>query len=196
MAVEANTKTDILKSAKSALLQSGYAKLSTRGIAEAAGVPLSQIHYHFGSKKALVLAVLDEENQRLVERQKTMFSQEVPLWKRWEQAVGYLDDDLDSGYVRVLQEMTAAGWSDPEIARAVRSMLAQWIGLLTEVAREAERRFGSLGPFTPEELGVLAGVPFLGVESLILVGFEEKDLPTRSALRKIGDVLRQVEEAS
>jgi len=54
----------ILAAAKSALLDAGYANLATRGIAEAAGVPLSQIHYHFGSKQKLVLAVLDMENQQ------------------------------------------------------------------------------------------------------------------------------------
>jgi AcrR family transcriptional regulator len=41
----------MLAAAKSALLEVGYANLSTRGIAQAAGVPLSQIHYHFGSKQ-------------------------------------------------------------------------------------------------------------------------------------------------
>jgi hypothetical protein len=32
------------------------------------------------------------------------------------------------------------------------------------------------------------------VEALILLGFEEGDLPMRSALRKVGDVLRRLEE--
>ena len=31
-------------------------------------------------------------------------------------ACDFLDADLESGYVRVLLEMTTAGWSDPEIA--------------------------------------------------------------------------------
>ena len=193
---DSNTKRTILASAKDALLGSGYARLSTRGIAETAGVPLSQIHYHFGSKQGLVLEVLAEENRLLVERQKEMFSEEMPLWKQWEQACDYLEDDLESGYVRVLQEMTAAGWSDPEIAAAVRSMLAQWFGLLADVARRAAGRIGGLGPFTPEESAVIVGAPFLGVEALILLGFEESDLPSRSALRKFGELLRALEDES
>ena len=40
----------------------------------------------------------------------------TPLWRRYEQACDFLEDDLESGYVRVLQEMIAAGWSTPEIA--------------------------------------------------------------------------------
>lgn len=190
---ESDTKALILKAAKSALLESGYAGLSTRKIAEAAGVPLSQIHYHFGSRHNLVLALLEAENERLLARQAETFESDMPLWKQWEQACDFLEDDLDSGYVRILQEMTAAGWSDQEIAKAVRGYLKGWFDLLAETAAAAAERVGGLGPFTPEEVAVLAGMPFLGVEAMILLGFEEKQLPSRSALRKIGGVLRALE---
>ena len=52
----------ILAAARDCLLADGYANLSTRRVAEAADVPLSQIHYHFGSKQQLILAVLEAEN--------------------------------------------------------------------------------------------------------------------------------------
>lgn len=194
MAVEPETKTKILRAAKTSLLERGYAQLSTRSIAEAAGVPLSQIHYHFGSKQDLILEVLEEENRRLLKRQAGMFGEELPLWKRWEQACDFLEEDLDSGYVRVLQEMTAVGWSNEEVAAAVRKDLQGWFDLLAQVAEMATRHLGGLGPFTASEASVLAGAPFLGVEALILLGFEESDLPMRSALRKVGDVLRSLEE--
>ena len=51
MVAEQDTRLRILAAAKGVLMEAGYANLSTRGIAEAAGVPLSQIHYHFGSKQ-------------------------------------------------------------------------------------------------------------------------------------------------
>ncbi|MGH8946411.1 MAG: TetR/AcrR family transcriptional regulator [Acidimicrobiia bacterium] len=196
MTVETQTKENILRAAKQALLESGYAGLSTRKIAEAAEVPLSQIHYHFGSKQGLVLEVLAEENRMLLERQRRMYQQDMPLWKQWEQACDFLEDDLESGYVRVLQEMTAAGWSDPEIAGVVKEMLGKWFSLLTEVARAAGDKIGNLGPFTPEEAAVLAGSPFLGVETMLLLGFDESEMPARSALRKVGDLLRALEDRS
>ncbi|HEX9853907.1 MAG TPA: TetR/AcrR family transcriptional regulator, partial [Acidimicrobiia bacterium] len=118
--VELETRERILAAAKEALLEIGFAQLSTRKIAEIAGVPLSQIHYHFGSKQRLLLDVLDEENKKLLQRQAAMYGSEMPLWKQWEQACDFLEDDLRSGYVRVLHEMAAAGWSDGEIATAVR----------------------------------------------------------------------------
>jgi AcrR family transcriptional regulator len=195
VATSDGTRANILQAAREALHDTGYAGLSTRRIADAAGVPLSQIHYHFGSKQGLVLAVLEEENRRRLVRQGVMYAEEMPLWKQWEQACDYLEDDLDSGYVRVLQEMMAAGWSNPEIGQAVKEMLRQWFSLLTEVVDRARERLGGLGPFTPQEIGLLIGAPFLGVEAMILLGFTEAEVPSRSALRKFGDVIRTLEES-
>jgi AcrR family transcriptional regulator len=191
----AETSTQILAAARSCLLADGYANLSTRKVADAAGVPLSQIHYHFGGKSGLVLALLDYENRMLVQRQRLMYGTEMPLWKRYEQACDFLDDDLESGYVRVLQELIAAGWSDAEMARRVLEMLRGWLDLLEQVAREAEARFGSLGPFTPNDLGVLVGLSFLGGEALILLGDKDWSERVRRALRRVGDLIRSFEEA-
>ena len=196
MVVEQDTRSRILAAAKGALLEVGYAKLSTRGIAEAAGVPLSQIHYHFGSKQNLMLAVLTSENRLRLSRQTAMYEADLPLWKQWLQACDFFDDDLESGYVRVLLEMTAAGWSDPEIADAVSAEVGGWFDLLADVAKRASERFGPLSPFTPDEVAALAGLPFLGAEVLILLGFDDSKVAARSALRKVGELLRMLEESS
>lgn len=190
----ADTRASIIEAARSTLLANGHANLSTRAVAEAAEVPLSQIHYHFGSKQQLVLAVLEAENTRLLERQRTMFEGPEPLWRQWERACDYLDEDLASGYVRTLQEMMAAGWSDPDVAAAVRGNLAGWLGLLREVAERTSERLGGLGPFTSAEVASLMGIPFLGAEATILLDFPEDELPIRSALRKVGAVIRMYEE--
>ncbi len=187
------TRTSILEAARACLLADGYANLSTRRVAEAAGVPLSQIHYHFGSKQQLILAVLEAENVRLIERQRAMFGGPEPLWRQWERACDFFDADIKSGYVRILQEMTAAGWSDPDVAAAVRAVQGEWYKLLAEVAEREGHRLGGLGPFTPAEVGALMGLPFLGAESHILLGFTELVIPARSALRKIGVVIRYLE---
>ena len=111
-AAATDTRTVILEAARSRLLADGYAGLSTRKVADEAGVPLSQLHYHFGSKSGLILELLRSENRQRLERQNRMYAEDKPLWQRYEQACDFLEDDLDSGYVRVLQEMIAAGWSN------------------------------------------------------------------------------------
>ena len=86
-----DTRTAIISAARARLWSDGHTGVSTRKVAEAAGVPLSQLHYHFGSKQGLLLAVLEAENQRLLERQERMYSSERPLWQRYEQACDFLD---------------------------------------------------------------------------------------------------------
>ena len=140
---ESDTATLILEAARARLLVDGYAGLSTRKVAHQAGVPLSQVHYHFGSKGAMVLALLKAENDRRLARQTQMYGEDVALWRRYEQACDFLEDDLESGFVRVLQEMIAAGWSNPDIAVAARDVLAGWYDLLTKVAASPGFRFFS-----------------------------------------------------
>jgi AcrR family transcriptional regulator len=189
-----DTRAAIIEATRSTLLAVGSANLSTRAVAEAAEVPLSQIHYHFGSKQQLILAVLEAENRKLLDRQRALFSGPEPLSVQWDRACDYLDADLESGYVRILQEMISAGWSDPEVAAAVRGYLGGWYGLLTDVATREAERLGGLGPFAPAEVAALMGMPFMGAEAMILLGFSEAQLPARSALRKIGALIRSFEE--
>lgn len=191
---ESTTAQVILDAARRCLLADGFAAMSTRKVAGEAGVPLSQVHYHFGSKGGMVLSLLESEDRRRLARQSSMYAEEAPLWKRYEQACDFLEDDLESGYVRVLQEMIAAGWSTPELAARVRSMQQGWYDLLTEVAEEAGRRFGGLGPFSAAEVATLIGCSFIGAEALLLLGFDRHQLPIRAALRRVGQLIRAAEE--
>ena len=185
-----NVPERLVDAARACLLETGYAKLATRRVAEVAGVPLSQIHYHFGGKQGLVLAVLQAQNSRLLERQTAMFAQDQPLWRRWDEACDFLDEDLESGYVRILQEMLAAGWANEDVAQAMRAVMRGWMGLLATVAEEVAP---FLGPFTPTEVSALVSAAFMGTESLLLAGFEEPLFPIKTALRKVGELIRQAE---
>ena len=189
-----DTRASIIDAARATILAVGSANLSTRAVAEAAEVPLSQIHYHFGSKQQLILAVLEAENRKLLDRQAAMFGGPEPLSVQWDRACNYLDADLESGYVRILQEMVSAGWSDDTVAVAVREYIGGWYRLLGDVATREAERLGGLGPFNPAEVGALMGLPFMGAEAMILLGFTEEELPARSALRKIGALIRSFED--
>jgi AcrR family transcriptional regulator len=189
--------TALLEAAKKVLRQNGYSGLSTRDVAAAAGVPLSQIHYHFGSKQGLLLALFEYLNIQLLDRQNALFGDPtLKLSEQWDRACGYLDDDIASGYVRVLQELIAASWADAEVAKVVRAGILGWVDLIVEVAGKAETALGGLGPFTPQEAGAFAANAFIGAESLYLLGLEKKGSPIRRALRRIGELIRIAEGAS
>lgn len=188
------TRAAIIEAAGSVLRTMGYAGLSTRAVAAAAGIPLSQIHYHFGSRRGLMVALFEHQNSRLLERQHRMFKDPaLTLSKQWDMACDYLEEDLASGYVRVLQELWAAGWSDPEIARVVREGIKGWSSILQAVAERAFARLGPLGPFTPQDIAALIVCAFIGAEAHILLGIDERDLPARGSLRRVGDAIRLLE---
>jgi AcrR family transcriptional regulator len=197
LAKKAETSTTLLEAAKKILRQNGHSGLSTRDVAAAAGVPLSQIHYHFGSKQGLMLALFDYLNAQLLDRQNAMFhDSKLSLSQQWDRACDYLDEDINSGYVRVLQELVAASWSDPAVAKVVRTGLMGWFELIADVARRAERELGGLGPFSATEIAALISGAFIGGESLYLLGAEKKGAPVRQSLRRVGDAIRIAESKS
>ena len=163
-----DTRQRILEAAETILRCEGYQALSTRHVALTSGVPLSQIHYHFGSKDGLLVATLDHLDLITLDRQRRMFSREEPLSLRWRRACEFLE--------------------------RVRSRLDRWAQLLTSVAEEAERQFGPLGPFTPAQLAELIGKAFLGAESALLLGIDETRQPIREALYRIGDLIQDLEQ--
>jgi AcrR family transcriptional regulator len=188
------TRTTLLEAAKKVLRQNGYSGLSTRDVAAAAGIPLSQIHYHFGSKQGMVLALFEHLNAQLLDRQNALFGDTtLRLSEQWDRACDYLDDDIASGYVRVLQELIAASWADAEVAKVVRAGLMGWFDLIVVVARRAEAGLGGLGPFTVEQAAAFAGSAFIGAESMFLLGLEKKGSPIRQSLRRVGDLIRAAE---
>lgn len=180
----------MLTAAEHCLVRDGFAGLSTRAVAQMAEVPLSQIHYHFGSKQGLLLALLDHQNRKLLLRQAQMFGADAALSARWYQACEFLEEDIASGYVRVLQEIVSAGYAEPALAAAARKALAGWFTLLTQVSAEVRTAFGGPEDIADEELGTLLGLAFLGAESMLLLGM---DLPIIASLRAVGRSLERLE---
>jgi len=188
------TKTALLQAAKEVLLSEGYAGLSTRAIAAAANTQMSQIRYHFGSKEGMVLALYEYMTGQLIDRQTALFTDSsIPISKKWDIACDYLDKDIATGYVRIFQELTTLGWSNDRVAEKIRGSMSLWYELHLTLAKEFCENFGAFGPFDPEDIAALVGPAFVGVESFILLGWEDQGVPVRRALRRFGNVIQYFE---
>jgi len=131
----ANTKAELLQAAQDVLIEHGFSGLSTRRVADVVGAPMSQIQYHFGSKERMILTLFEDMNTRLLARQKDLFEDpNLTISQQWNKACDFLDEDINSGYVRILHELIAAGWSNPKIGAAVSKGLDAWTELLTKTA--------------------------------------------------------------
>ncbi len=187
------TRAQILEAARDVLCERGYAGTTMRVVAERAGVQLSLVHYHFGGKRQLLAAVLTNENERLLERQRALYGGSEPLATKWRTACAYLREDLRSGYVRILWELWAAGLADEELARRWREALAGWRSLLEGVAARWAAELDLDLPMSPHALATLVVNLFEGAEAEILAGVPEEEAPHLEALDACASLIETIE---
>jgi AcrR family transcriptional regulator len=186
------TRALLLNSAREVLRDHGYTATTMRAVAERAGTRLSQVHYHFGSKRGLLIAVLEHENAELLERQHALYAGPEPLAEKWRTACQYLREDVRSGFVRILWELWAAGLADDELAGLWRKSMAGWRTLLEDViTRWAEDHDVDL-PMSPRALATLTGNLFEGAEVEILAGVSESEAPHLEALEAVALLIDQM----
>lgn len=190
------TRARITAAARELLASQGYGAMSTRAVAERADVRLSLVHYHFGGRGGLLVEVLERENERLLERQQELYAAPGPLAEKWRTACAYLDDDLRSGYVRILWELWAAGLEDEELARRWREAMDGWRSLLEDVVERWTRDLGVELAMSPREIAAFVYALFAGVEVARLAGVSEGDAPFSAVLDHIGRVIDGIEQGA
>jgi AcrR family transcriptional regulator len=187
------TRLKILDAAREMLVERGAGGTSTRSVAEEAGVPLSLVHYHFGGMPALLHAVLERENEELLERQRALYATPGPLADKWHTACEFLDADIRSGYVRVLWELWAAGLADEALKASWRAATAGWRDLLTSVFAEWGETLERDLPLSPRALATLTANIFQGVEIELLAGVPPEEAPHREVLDALGALIAHAE---
>jgi AcrR family transcriptional regulator len=187
------TRRRIVEAARDVLLERGHGGTSTRAVAEEAGVRLSLVHYHFGSKQRLLLDVLQHENEMLLERQRALYAAPGPLAEKWRTACDFLDVDIRSGYVRVLWELWAAGLADETLAAGWRSAMGGWRSLLESVFAGWAADLGIELPLSPRGLATLIANVFQGIEIELLAGVADEEAPHREVLDALGALIERAE---
>ena len=187
------TRLRILDAAREMLLARGAGGTSTRSVAEEAGVPLSLVHYHFGGMQALLVAVLERENEELLGRQRALYALPGPLAEKWRTACEFLDEDIRSGYVRVLWELWAAGLADETLAAHWRAAMGGWRELLTSVFADWGATLEEELPLPPRAIATLVTNLFQGVEIELLAGVTPDEAPHREVLDALGALIERAE---
>ncbi len=131
-----------LNAAEQLLVTEGYAAVTTRRVAEEAGLNHGLIHYYFGSMDELFIQVLERFTDSLIERQRQMYSREIPFLEKWRAAMTYLDEDAASGYQKLWLELQAMAWNKPELRERVARVNASWREVLTEAFEGAAKEYG------------------------------------------------------
>ncbi len=132
----------LLDAAERLLITEGHAAISTRRVAEEAGLNHGLVHYYFGSMDELLVQVLERFTQRLIERQREMYALEVPFIEKWRTAMTYLDADEASGYQKLWFELQALSWNRLELRERVAGVNAEWREVVTKAFTVAARDYG------------------------------------------------------
>lgn len=169
------TKAKILDATFRRLATVGYAALSTREIARDAGVNHALINYHFHGKDQLVIAVLDEANRQLLERQQAMYSDPGDFAGKWAQARRFYRDDQASGFVRVQAELWAAALADPALREKFLPRIRAWKKVVSDGVAAAIATLESCGvelppPFSAPVISCWISEFWLGMEFSDLLG--------------------------
>lgn len=126
-----------LDAAERLLVTVGYSGISARRLAEEAGANHGLIHYYFGSMEQLFIQVLERFTNQLIARQRAMYAADAPFLQKWRAAMGYLDEDLSSGYQKIWMELQALAWNHPELQERLARVHGQWRAVLTEAYTKA-----------------------------------------------------------
>jgi AcrR family transcriptional regulator len=131
----------LLDAAERLLVDVGYARITTRALAEEASVNHGLVHYYFGSNENLLVRALERFTERLIARQRDLYEAEGPFVDKWRTAMRYLLSE-DATYEKIWAELQALAWNHPEIREQLARVNAEWRAVLTDALREPHRELG------------------------------------------------------
>jgi AcrR family transcriptional regulator len=135
------TEQALLDAAERLLVENGAAGITTRRVAEEAGVNHGLVHYYFGSVEQLLVRVLERFTERLIERQRDLYAADLPFVEKWRTAMRYLVSE-DAAYEKLWLELQALAWNRPELQVRVAHVNDEWRSVLTEAFDEPRRALG------------------------------------------------------
>jgi AcrR family transcriptional regulator len=134
------TEQALLDAAERLLVEVGAAGITTRRVAEEAGLNHGLVHYYFGSVEQLLVRVLERFTDRLVERQQQMYAADVPFLEKWRTAMSYLEEDRP--YQKIWFELQALAWNRADLGERLAHVHAEWREVLVEAFAPVREELG------------------------------------------------------
>jgi AcrR family transcriptional regulator len=131
----------LFDAAERLLVELGYAGITTRRLAEEAGVNHGLVHYYFGSNENLLVQMLERFTARLINRQEELYAADLPFVDKWRTAMRHLMSD-DVAYEKVWLELQAMGWNNDELRERLARVNSEWRRVLTEAFAVPHRELG------------------------------------------------------
>ena len=134
-----------MDAAERLLVDLGQAGISTRRLAEEAGVNHGLVHYYFGSNEQLLVRTLERFTERLIARQRELYAADMPFAEKWRTAMRFLVAE-DLAYEKVWLELQALAWNHDALKERLARVNGEWRALLTEAFADPHRELGVAMP--------------------------------------------------
>jgi AcrR family transcriptional regulator len=130
------------------MLEEGYAAVSSRRIANRAGLP-NAIHYYFETMDQLFIELFRRGAARSLARQEEVLASPQPLWAFWDHLLDRTNGDLNAEFIALANHRKAIRSEIAESSRTFRH------GQLAVLARVIESSKSSGDSRSPEAVVLL-----------------------------------------
>ena len=112
------TRLALLDAAEELLISKGVVGISTRKVADRAGVNQALVHYHFGTIEELLLAVLERVSVQVKERSERIYGRESSFIDGWfKEMEAMVTADLKRGWGKVWLDNLTLAANRPKIGK-------------------------------------------------------------------------------
>jgi len=168
----------LLAAAERTILAEGFAGASTRTIAQEAGVPLSLLHYYFGGKEGLLVALVERARDRNRAAVRERFGGPGTASVRAAAAMATARDTFlgDGGSVRLLLELAVAALHNERLHAEVKRLYAEAMQSLSVGACDLLEGSGFKGRETiaPDAVASLVLAAGLGLALQRMLGVDRR----------------------
>jgi AcrR family transcriptional regulator len=141
----AETRQRIIRGAWTVIAERGLAGLTTRLVANEAGISHGMCHYHFENKDELVLALVDHVRQYWIDPMERLVAAPTSARERLEAVVRWMAEPATRDVMRVHLELMSQSEYSEQLRKRMAGEYARWQGAYVELFLQLERE-GALRP--------------------------------------------------
>jgi AcrR family transcriptional regulator len=133
----------LMDAAERLLYEVGYAGVTTRAVAEAAGVNHGLVHYYFGSMEELLTETLERFVEELALALEALYADPTLTFaEKWRLGSQFWMNEPTSRFPKILLELLAMGWNMPGLRERLTEVHARFRAIFEHHFGQALRDYG------------------------------------------------------
>jgi AcrR family transcriptional regulator len=157
---DSTTRTALLDAAAALMLEEGYAAVTSRRLAQRAGVNNGLVSYYFGTMDALFIELFRRGAERSLARLKEALASPQPLWQVWELTHDYTGNALTMEFIALANHLKPIKAEIADYSKTFRTLQLEALsGVIKDYGVDPER-----WPAASLILAIAASARFLHIE--------------------------------